>query len=167
MLEIRPATEDDFERITEIYRAAREYMIRSGNPTQWGKTDPRPEVILADIREGRCRAVCDGEVIRGVFALIDGEEPTYRHIDGAWLNDGEYIAIHRVASDGTAHGIFRCAADHCKKLAPNVRIDTHADNKTMQRQIEKNGFIKCGTVYLKNGSPRIAYQWSADRDGTV
>ncbi len=30
--------------------------------------------------------------------------------------------------------------------------------KTMQRLIEKNGFIKCGTIYVKNGTARIAYQ---------
>ena len=30
-----------------------------------------------------------------------------------------------------------------------------------QSLIEKNGFTKCGTIYVKNGTARIAYQWTA------
>ena len=36
VLRVRNATENDFDRIMEIYRYAREFMIRSGNPNQWG-----------------------------------------------------------------------------------------------------------------------------------
>ena len=103
------------------------------------------------------------ERIRGVFALITEPEQTYRYVEGEWPNDDPYITIHRVAGDGRAHGIVACAADYCKSLSPNVRIDTHADNKVMQRQIEKNGFVKCGTIYLENGAPRTAYQWVRER----
>ena len=46
-------------------------------------------------------------------------------------------------------------------ISSNIRVDTHADNKTMQRLIEKNGFTKCGTIYVKNGTARIAYQRTA------
>ena len=28
----------------------------------------------------------------------------------------------------------------------------------MQRVFEKNGFEKCGIIYVEDGSPRIAYQ---------
>ncbi|MBE6046792.1 MAG: N-acetyltransferase, partial [Clostridiales bacterium] len=59
-------------------------------------------------------------------------------------------------------GIFRCAANYCKSISPNVRIDTHENNTTMQRQIEKAGFERCGIIYVEDGSPRIAYQWTAD-----
>ena len=100
--------------------------------------------------------------IHGVFALFDGAEPTYKHIEGGnWLNEGPYLTIHRLAGDGQAHGLFSCALDYCKNISSNIRVDTHADNKTMQRLIEKNGFTKCGTIYVKNGTARIAYQWTA------
>ena len=43
----------------------------------------------------------------GAFVFFIGEEPTYRIIeDGAWIDDGPYGTIHRVASDGTERGIF-------------------------------------------------------------
>lgn len=57
--------------------------------------------------------------------------------------------------------LFQCAAEHCKLLSPNVRVDTHANNTTMQRLIEKSGFKKCGIIHVRDGSPRIAYHWTA------
>ena len=40
----------------------------------------------------------------------------------------------------------------------NLRIDTHKDNKIMINLIEKAGFERCGTIYVDDGTPRIAYQ---------
>ena len=40
----------------------------------------------------------------------------------------------------------------------NIKIDTHHDNKVMQHQLEKEGFVRCGIIKLENGEPRIAYQ---------
>ena len=96
--------------------------------------------------------IYDETGIHGVFARFDGAE----HIEeGEWLNDEPYVTIHRLASDGRVHGLFQCAAEHCKLLSPNVRVDTHANNTTMQRLIEKSGFKKCGIIHVRDGSPRI------------
>lgn len=144
----------------EIYHYAQEFMLRTGNPQQWGHSYPDPALIRADIRYGLCKVIFDETGVHGVFALLTGEEPTYAQIEnGAWLNDEPYVTIHRIAGDGQVRGLFRCAAEHCKRLSANVRIDTHADNRIMQKLIERSGFQKCGTVYVRDGSPRIAYQW--------
>lgn len=50
---------------------------------------------------------------------------------------------------------------YCKNISQNIRADTHADNQIMQKLMEKNGFMKCGIIYVKNGTPRIAYHWTA------
>ena len=164
MLYVRKAAENDFDRIMEIYRSAQDYMIRSGNPDQWGHFYPDPELVKNDIRDGVCHVICDEGGVRGVFALFAGDEPTYQHIEGgAWLNEEPYVTIHRIAGDGKTRGIFRCAADYCKGVSRNVRIDTHANNAAMQRQIEKNGFRKCGIIYVEDGSPRLAYHYRADQ----
>lgn len=34
----------------------------------------------------------------------------------------------------------------------------HKDNKITRHLIEKNGFAKCGIIYVADGSPRIAYE---------
>lgn len=98
-----------------------------------------------------------------MFALLDTPEPTYSRIEGAWRNDAPYLTIHRLAGDGRTHGLFRCAADYCKAISRNVRADTHADNRTMQHLLEENGFLPCGTIHVRDGTPRLAYHWTADR----
>ena len=161
-MEVAKAEMTDLDRIMEIYRSAQDFMIRSGNPGQWGHLYTAPELVRDDIGAGRCHVIRDETAVRGVFALFEGEEPTYRIIeDGAWLNDGPYVTIHRLAGDGQVHGVFRCAAEYCKRKYANIRIDTHAKNLVMQRQIEKNGFVRCGTIHVADGSPRLAYQWTA------
>lgn len=144
-----------------IYEAAQDFMISSGNPTQWGRTYPAKELIEQDIETGVCHVICDDNVPHGVFALFSGDEPTYSYIEnGKWLNDDEYVTVHRIASDVAVKGIFKSAIDYCKGICDNIRIDTHKSNIIMQKLIEKNGFEKCGIVYVRDGSPRIAYQWT-------
>ena len=160
-MNIRKAQSDDLSEIMKIYGSAQDFMIESGNPNQWGHEYPSEDLIRDDIRYGTCHLVCCGDDPHGVFALFSGDEPTYSYIeDGGWLNDDEYITIHRIASDGEVHGILRCVISYCKGISDNIRIDTHHDNLIMQKQIEMNGFKRCGRIYVADGSPRIAYQWS-------
>lgn len=160
---VRLAKEDDMAVILEIYQTAREYMERTGNATQWGKNHPPKEMLEDDIRLGQLYVYTEEEEIHGVFAFIIGEDPTYAYIEGgAWLNDAAYGAIHRIAGDGKVRGIFGQCFDFCRSQIKNLRIDTHQNNQTMQHLIEKNGFQKCGTVYMEDGSPRIAYQYTAE-----
>lgn len=164
MLHIRTASEAELARIMEIYRSAREFMARSGNPTQWGSTYPDAALIRADLTQGACRVICDEDGIRGVFALLGGQDPTYSSIQGgAWLNDEPYLTVHRLAGDGSAHGLFRCVMAYCKRRSENIRADTHADNRIMQGLLEKNGFVRCGVIELADGTSRLAYHWSAAR----
>ena len=72
--------------------------------------------------------------------------------------DTEYAAVHRVASDGTVRNVLEKIMDYCKAQIPHLRIDTHEDNKVMQHVLEKYGFVRCGIVYVSDGSPRIAYE---------
>ena len=159
---IRKALSADYKRIMEIYRTAQDYMIQSGNPDQWGHFYPQPELIKEDIADGASHILCDEEGIHAVFAMFIDPEPTYSYIEGGeWLNDEPYITIHRVASDGSRHGVIKCVVDYANSLSDNIRIDTHAQNATMQHQLEKNGFKRCGIIYLESGAQRIAYHWTA------
>lgn len=161
-MNVRNANAADFEQIIKIYKYAQDYMIQSGNPAQWGHSYPDAELIKTDISQGVCKVIYDENGIHGVCALFEGEEPTYEHIEnGNWLNDEPYITIHRLAGDGQVHGLFQCIVSYCKYISKNIRADTHADNKTMQKLIEKSGFTKCGIIYVKDGTPRIAYHWTA------
>ena len=160
---VRKAVPAELDRIMEIYSVAREFMIENGNPTQWEGGYPQRELVEEDIRTGICHVICDGEALCGVFALLDGDDPWYRRIvDGKWKNDAPYMAIHRIASDGTRRGVFRCAADYVAERCDNIRIDTHENNHIMQKLITGYGFVRCGTVFVAGDSPRIAYQWTRE-----
>ena len=160
MLEMRTARAEDIDCIMEIYAAAQEYMIASGNPTQWRRTNPARELIEADVAAGRCRVITEGGEIHAVAAICEGEDPAYPGIVGKWLNDAPYIAIHRIASDGRVRGVFRFVSDECKRISDNVRVDTHENNRKMRENIAACGFVHCGTVFMADGSPRLAFHWS-------
>ena len=102
---IRTARPFDWQDIMDIYANARRFMRETGNPTQWGDTFPPEELVREDLRLGR-NYVCeiDGRV-QGVFAMVPGDDPTYRFILGSWLNDEPYCAVHRVASRGEVKGV--------------------------------------------------------------
>ena len=158
---IRLGTFKDLPAVTEVYRAARRYMAENGNSSQWGDGYPSEELTGKDIANGNLYVIETGGKIAGVFVFIIGDEPNYARIeDGEWKNDDPYGTIHRLASNGTAKGVFKMCFDHCRKMWGNIRIDTHADNGTMLGLIEKSGFEKCGTIYVEDGTPRTAFQFT-------
>lgn len=160
MLQVRKAKTEELPEIMRIYRVAQDYMVKTGNPNQWRHAHPAEELIADDIEKGICHVIFDEDGIAGVFALCEGEDPTYGYIEGGrWLDYGPYVTIHRIASAQKKRGIFECAAEYCKERADSVRVDTHRDNAVMQHVMEKNGFKKCGIIYLLSGDPRVAYQW--------
>ena len=63
-----------------------------------------------------------------------------------------------MASAGTEKGVAEACFAWSFQQCPNLRIDTHKDNLIMQHVIAKAGFQKCGIIYVRDGSPRIAYQ---------
>ncbi len=160
---IRQAKPEDLPYIIELYGIAREYMRKNGNDSQWGNDYPGESLLKEDIGENQLYLLLKGGEIHGVFAFIFGADPCYEYIEnGSWPNNKPYAAIHRIASDGKVKGVFEKCLNFCKEQTDELRIDTHENNRIMQYLIEKNGFKKCGIVYMNDGSPRIAYQYSKD-----
>lgn len=154
---IRKAKPEDLPRILEIYAYARQFMRDNGNPTQWGDGAPAESTLNRDIAAGQLY-VLEQNGLHAVFALIPGNDPTYAEIEGAWLSQSPYATLHRVAGDGTLHGIMDCVVAFSKAQYPHLRIDTHRDNQIMQHLIVKNGFIYCGVINTEDGTPRLAYE---------
>nr|SIP63359.1 Histone acetyltransferase HPA2 and related acetyltransferases [uncultured bacterium] len=162
MLTIRQGQPADLSRVMTIYALARQRMREAGNPGQWGETYPPQALIEEDIAAGRCRVAVEDGVIRAVFALCTGREPTYEVIEqGAWPDDLPYVTLHRVATDGVRRGVFAEIAAWSRGQAERVRIDTHERNLPMRRVIERSGFTYCGVIHVEDGTPRRAYQWTA------
>ena len=157
---IRAARQSEIPDILNVMEAAKGIMRASGNPNQWKDGYPSREVILNDIERKAGFVVQDDGVIVAYFAFLPSPEPTYAYIEGgAWLDDTlPYHVVHRIGSIPESHGIFKDLMDWCFAQDPNIRIDTHRDNRIMQRCILRYGFRYCGVIYLANGDERLAYQ---------
>lgn len=160
MIRIRSGEVGDIDAIMTCYDKARQYMRESGNLTQWINGYPSRDLVLADIALGNNYVGIDdeGELVM-TFAFILGEDPTYALIeDGEWPDNLPYGTIHRLGSNGKHRGILKACVDFCMSRIGNIRLDTHADNRTMRQGVAKLGFQRCGIIYCDDGTPRIAYQ---------
>ena len=93
-------------------------------------------------------------------AFIIGEDPTYQVIeDGEWHSSKIYGTIHRIASSGKAKGLAKTCFDYCSEKIDYLRIDTHEDNQPMQDAVLRYGFKKCGIIYVRDGSKRVAFDY--------
>lgn len=157
-MEIRKTVKNDIDAVMKIYKDARSFMVKTGNPNQWTNY-PTLDNILSDIENGYGYVVCEGEEIVGVFHFRIGIDPTYLIIEnGEWKNDLPYGVIHRIAVKYHARGIADFIYNYCFNMKQNLKIDTHKDNIPMQRSLTKNGFEYCGIIHIESGDERVAYQ---------
>ncbi len=156
---IKKAVMGEIDVIMSIYESARKFMRANGNGEQWGDRHPPRELIEKDIRRQKLRVCMDGGEIACVFYYNIEDDPTYRVIEnGAWLDDGPCGVVHRIASAEGGKGAAAFCLNWAFEQAGNLRIDTHEDNKPMRGLLEKLGFVYCGTIYVLNRSPRMAFQ---------
>lgn len=157
---IRSVEAADTGAVLTVMQAARGIMRSSGNLHQWSDDYPSAAVIDRDRERGGGFVIEDDGRITGYFAFLPSPEPTYSYIEGGeWLDDSlPYHVIHRIASVPEAHGIFRDMLVWCAEREPNIRIDTHRDNRIMQHLLDSHGFTYCGVIYLASGDERLAYQ---------
>lgn len=150
---------EDLEAIMGVYERAKQVMRLSGNLRQWAGGYPSQEKILEDIARGRLYVVRDEQgVIHACFVMAVMDDPTYHIIEGgSWSADRPYAVIHRIGQDGTMKGILHLALTLASQVADYIRIDTHEDNVIMRHLLEKEGFRECGTIYVEDGSARLAF----------
>lgn len=158
-MKIRKAVMGEIDLLMEKYRDARRFMREHGNPDQWGNNYPPRKIVEKDVQEGNCY-VCEEEGrIVGVFYYRKGRDADYAVIEeGQWLSDAPYGVVHRIVSDGTVKGTASFCLSWAFGQCGNLRIDTHRDNKVMQKLLRKNGFSYCGLIHIEDGSERLAYR---------
>jgi len=153
---LRQATMADLPQIESIIRDGRE-LLAAQAIDQWQGAYPTTSILVDDIHQGWTVVLEENNEILGTAALIPGEDPTYKQIDGQWLTkQAPYLAIHRVAVSSHHHGrglageLFQrlfAQIDHATSIE-SVRIDTHPQNMAMQHIIKKSGFSETGTIDL-------------------
>lgn len=164
----RTAGQEDLQRLVELADQAKEYF-RSSHIDQWQKGEPNEAELAQSVAKEQIHVLEKDGRILAMITLQEGDEPSYREIEGSWLNDRPYMAFHRVCVDNSVKGQNLAARlfSHSEAIAQDlgyqdIRIDTHPDNLSMQRALEKNGFKPCGRIILteglEKGAPRIGYQ---------
>ena len=160
---IRKGTLADLSALMAIFIRARDFMASTGNPHQWGDHAWPPETLIReDIAQGKNYVVEEAGQIVGTFFFDYGVEvePTYVHmVMGAWVYQGPYGVIHRIASSGKAKGIGSLAIAYASSFVEHLRIDTHEENRVMRNLLKKEGFVCRGTIKVgHDGSPRLAFE---------
>lgn len=162
---------DDIPQVLEIISQAQRYM-KENNIDQWQNGYPNEESIISDIKKGEAfvGVLKDTGKIAATLAISLRGEPTYGYIDGKWKYDEPYAVVHRVAVSSTLKGsgiagkAFSFAENYAAENGFNfMRIDTHCDNKSMQRCIEKFGFEYSGIIYLADSSKRMAFEYAVNK----
>lgn len=155
---IRRATKNDLSILRELYDTAKQVMNQNGNPNQWKSGEPSNTEIINSIEKKEQYLILKNNDVIAAFVFFLGGEPFYDVIhDGKWPNNESYGTIHRVASNGKEKGILSELFKWAEKKSSNLRMDTHKDNSIMNHLLTKNGFIRCGIIYLANKEERIAY----------
>lgn len=159
-MEIRKALLKDINEICNVVELARNFMESYGNTSQWNNGYPSKDLLLNDIKKGYSYVITENNKIVGTFSFIIGDDITYQVIeDGAWHYNRKYGVIHRLASSGEIKGIAKTCFDFCSDKIDYLRIDTHKDNLPMQKVIKKYGFKECGSIYVLDGTKRIAFDY--------
>lgn len=165
----RLATKDDIPQMMPLFEAA-SLGLRNMGVNQWQNGYPQRSLIESDVESGVSFVLLDEGEIIGTAVISFGGEPTYDHIEGAWLTtEAEFVVIHRLTIRPDRRGarlaerLFAEAERMCRERGVRtMRIDTHEGNLPMQRAVERYGFRRCGVIYLDNGDPRLAYEKPLD-----
>lgn len=153
----------DLPKIMPLVTAAIANMQASGI-RQWHKGYPAKSHIETDIKRAEGHVLSQAGEILVYGAIIGVGEPAYNKIDGQWLTDGPYLAIHRLLTNPAYTGQnlasqFLARAENMGREQGflSVRIDTNHDNRPMLNFLKKHNFSFCGEILLQGGA-RLAFE---------
>lgn len=164
-MKLRQSVKKDAKNIMAIISSAQSYF-KANNIDQWQNGYPNIGSIENDIFKNESYVLENENDIIATAAISFNEEPTYNKIhNGKWVSNDKYAVVHRVAVDdskkgaGIAGKLFNELEKICtKNNVYSIKIDTHRDNKSMQRFLEKSGYKYCGIIYLLDKSERVAFE---------
>lgn len=162
---VRRAATKDLSAVADLYDIGRKTMYQQNNTFQWNENYPLLEDAAADLKINGLFVVTkdkESEEILGCFSLLPGPDEAYSNItEGTWINDLDYVVIHRVAVKYTGRGIASFMFNWICANYSNVRADTHEVNAAMTKTLIRAGFVNCGKVAGHDATPRNAFHFVA------
>lgn len=157
-MNIRLATIEDLNDAFQCILDAKKLLLDSGS-LQWNGPDGYPNIdtIKNDILNKNLYVAECNNVIKGIVALVAGDEDNYKVIyDGSWQStEAPYLSLHRIAvrKDSYSSGISVSLVNYAIELMkrnnyPSLKADTHILNIPMQKLLLKTGFKKRGYIKL-------------------
>lgn len=164
-MEFRKATLSDTSSILEIIRQAQAYL-KSQGINQWQNNYPTMETIRKDIENQNSYVLIkDGFILGTVAVSFDGEKTYEKIYEGEWKTNQPYAVVHRIAlrEEYKGQGLSSVIMDRIEAMCRergvySIKVDTHEENLSMQRSLQKCGFEYCGVIYLTDYSKRIAFE---------
>lgn len=156
-IHFRKAEKEDKDAIWKIIQQSIERRRLDGS-SQWQNGYPNLSTVESDIEKNFGYVLTIDDTIAVYVALIFNDEPAYSTIEGAWLTNGEFVVIHRVAvseqfaGQGLVKKLFDCIEDFVKsEHVSSIKVDTNYDNTAMLKILKSKGYTYCGEVYLQGG----------------
>lgn len=164
-MEFRKATLSDANSILEIIRQAQAFL-KSQGVNQWQNNYPTMETIQKDIRDQIGYVLVKDGIILGTVAVsFDGEKTYDKIYEGEWKTNQPFAVVHRIAvreeykGQGLSSFILNQIEAMCRERGVySIKVDTHEENYSMQKSLQKCGFEYCGVIYLADQSKRIAFE---------
>jgi len=159
------AVKEDVNSIMNIIMQAQDYF-KENAINQWQDNYPNFETVKKDIINKNGYVLSkNNNVVGTVVVTFDGDKNYEFIYNGEWVSYDKYAVIHRMAVDSNYKGIGLSSViiKNIEKICldkdiHSIRIDTHKENISMQRLLQKNGFQYCGIIYLEDKSERIAFE---------
>ena len=164
-MEFRKTKKSDIKDVMKIIKQAQKYF-KEQEIDQWQNNYPNEDIINIDIENDESYVLLkDNEIIATTVISFNREKNYETIVDGKWLTDGEYEAIHRIAVTdklkgyGISNKMIAYAESLCRnRKIKSIKVDTHRDNLSMQALLKKNNFKYCGIIFLEDGAERIAFE---------
>ncbi len=164
----RNTQDKDRTQVIGLYQQAQAYFKEAGID-QWQNGYPNEETLAEDMAGSESYVLVDEETeeVLGTCFVSFAGEPDYDVIyEGSWQEPEPYGVVHRVAvaSDRKGQGLAGQMIEHAAAMClergiASMRMDTHEDNRSMQRMFAKNGFVYRGIIYLgRDGAKRVAFE---------
>lgn len=159
---IELAKKEEAELCGKILNDGRKFQQEQGF-VQWTEDYPNIDTVYKDIENQKGYVIKIDGKLAGYLCIDFSGEPAYTDIKGTWRAEKAYAVVHRMAFSkefvgiGLADTAFELIEQVClDRDVLYIRVDTDFPNKRMQHILEKNGYVKCGTVVFQ-GSEKIAY----------
>lgn len=156
-MKTRMAEINDLDIIMEMIEKGKEH-IHSYHIDQWINGYPSVDTISEDINLKRGYVLLDNDEIVAYYVVLN-HDPFYEYIEGKWISDSSYVAIHRAVTKDFVSGLGTKLFTELKNQYDHIRVDTHEGNISMNKCLLKNDFKYCGIIYLVDGAKRNAYEY--------